>query len=72
MLDPARVHPEPEPDPKPDADPDPSRGPIQNLACGVLEGKPAEESVEPIEPIDTAELVTKLVRVRARVRVRPA
>ena len=66
MLNPARVN--PDPDPQPDADPDPSRGPNQNLACGVLEGKPAEEPAEPIEPIDTAELVSKLVSVMDRVR----
>ena len=32
----------------------------QNLACGVLEGTPAAEADEPIEPIDTAGLVSKL------------
>ena len=54
MLNPARVN--PDPDPKPDADPDPSRDPNQNLACGVLEGKPAEEAAQPAaEPEPGAE-----------------
>ena len=38
---------------------------IQNLACGVLEGKPAAEADEPIEPIDTASLVSKLADASA-------